>query len=285
MSESVGPAESRALMTSLAGVKPDAATACGQWTAHDVVAHLAAGAQETAELIEDMLAGRPPRATRSFDEREAPFAALPDAELREVMVEASRRKIAATDALAARGPDASVEFTGRPFTAGQLRTHARSEAALHRWDIVGDDDTGDGLLAQPELTRHAVDVLNTLPMLFESPGARAERGKLVDARVVLRSPDQPDVVLIADPHGPTRFELCADGPATGEVLITTDAVNRLLTLWGRRSARRTVTITADPALWSTVATTLWPDAVTWPSPHDGTTSTLPTASARQGTRT
>lgn len=264
MSQPVNLAESQAFMTALLDVKPDAPTACAQWSAHELVAHLAAGAEEIAELIEDMIAGRPRRATRSFDEREAPFAALPDDELRNAMVEVSRRKVSATQALAARGADASFEFTGRAFTATQLETHARSEAALHRWDLVGDDDTGDELLAQPELTRHAVDVLNTLPMLFESPGARAAAGSLADTRVVLRSPGQPDVVLIVDADGAARFELATDRPAAGDAVVSTDVVNRLLTLWGRRSSRRPISIAAEPGLWSTVATTLWPTAVAWP---------------------
>ncbi|MGH3788727.1 MAG: maleylpyruvate isomerase N-terminal domain-containing protein [Pseudonocardiaceae bacterium] len=138
------PAESRAFMAALDEVEPDAATACADWTAHDLVAHLAAGAQE-----------------------------------------------------------------------------------------------------KPELTRHAVDVLNTLPVLAEAPGARADVGGLFHSRVVLRSPDQPDVVLIADTSG-ARFELIAGGPANGDAVVATDAVNRLLTLWGRRSSRREITITADP---------------------------------------
>lgn len=263
MSQPASPAESRAFMKALDEVKPDAPTACAEWTAHDLIAHLAAGAQEIAELIEDTIAGRPLRPTRSFDEREAPFAALPDDQLRHAMVEVTARKIVATRALAERGADATFEFTGRLFTAPQLETHSRSEAALHRWDLVGDDEEGDALLAQPELTRHAVTVLNTLPLLSEAPAARAAQGGLSDAQVVLRSPGQPDVVLIASADT-ARLELVQDGSVDGDAIVTTDAVNRLLTLWGRRSTRRDIAIIADPALWSTVATTLWSAAVPWP---------------------
>lgn len=263
MPQTASPAESRAFMKALDEVRPGAPTACGEWTAHELTAHLAAGAGEIAELIEDMLAGRPPRPTRSFDEREAPYVALPDDQLRHAMADVSRRKVSATRALAERGPDVTFEFTGRPFTATQLETHSRSDAALHRWDLVGDDEEGDVLLAQPELTRHAVDVLNTLPGLAEAPGARVATGGLSRGRVVLRSPGQPDVVLIASAES-ARFELVQDGPGDCDAVVTTDAINRLLTIWGRRSTRREITITADPALWSTVATTLWPAAVPWP---------------------
>ncbi len=119
------------------------------------------------------------------------------------------------------------------------------------------------LLAQPELTRHAVDVLNTLPVLTETPTARAASAGLTDICVVLRSPGQPDVVLVAGADT-ARFELADFGPVDRDAVVTTDPVNRLLTIWGRRSARRGITISADPAIWSTVAATLWPAAVRWP---------------------
>lgn len=267
MSQSAGPAESRAFIKALSEVRGDAPTACAEWTAHDLVAHLAAGAQEIAELIEDAIAGRPPRPTRSFEEREAPFAALPDDELRQAMADMTRRKVAATQALSGLGTQAIIEFTGRPFTAEQLERHGRSEAALHRWDLVGDDGEGDALLAQPEMTRHAVDALNTLPVLAEAPATRAAQAGLHDARIVLRSPDRPDVVLVAS-AGTARFELVTDPPVDANAIVTTDSVNRLLTIWGRRSSRRQITISADPDLWSTVARTLWPAAVRWPNGHE-----------------
>ena len=52
------PRESWELMTTLADADPAAPTACSSWTVHDLVAHLAAGAKENADLIEDALAGR-----------------------------------------------------------------------------------------------------------------------------------------------------------------------------------------------------------------------------------
>ena len=126
------PRESRELMKTLADADPAAPTACSQWTVHDLVAHLAAGAKENADLIEDELAGRPARATRTFAEREPSFVAMPDERLREELIHQSGRKLAALEALSAKGPDASYQFTGRPFTAAMALTHARSEAAIHR---------------------------------------------------------------------------------------------------------------------------------------------------------
>src|SRR5438874_1973944 len=74
--------EATALLLTLADTAPDAPTACVGWAAHELVAHLAAGAAEMAALVEDVAAGRPSRPTQGFAEREAPFRALADEELR-----------------------------------------------------------------------------------------------------------------------------------------------------------------------------------------------------------
>jgi hypothetical protein len=258
------PKESRALMEALNRVDPASATACSEWTAHELVAHLAAGAKEIADLIEDTLAGRPARATQTFEQREAGFIAMDDQQLRQAMVEHSRRKVAATEVLAARGPQATFEFTGRPFTAEVLERHSRSEAAIHRWDLVGDDEVSEQLLAQQEFAGHAVEMLNTLPILDETPTARARRAGVSRLRIVLRTRGEPDIVLEATEHG-ARFETCESGRAGGDAVVTTDAPNRLLTLWGRRSTRRRIALESDPRLWATVNTVLWPDAMPWPS--------------------
>ncbi|MBA2323932.1 MAG: maleylpyruvate isomerase N-terminal domain-containing protein [Pseudonocardiales bacterium] len=254
------PMETLALMETLAGADPAARTACPGWTVHELVAHLAAGAKENADLIEDVLAGRPTRATRSFDEREAVFVAMPDEQLRDELARESTRKLAAVDALAARGPDATYDFTGRKFTAAIARMHGHSEAALHRWDIVGDDEVGETLLVAPELTRHAVEVLNTLPILYEAPAPRARAAGVSRLRVVLRSPAEPDVVLAITPDG-ARFELRDVGDtAEGDAVLTTDTAHRLLAIWGRGTPQHPVTIAADPRLWATVAAVLWGSA-------------------------
>lgn len=256
------PRESRALMDSLSLVDPAASTACGEWNAHDLVAHLAAGAKEIADLIEDTLAGRPARPTQPFDKREAAFVALPDEQLRQALADESRRKVAATEALSVLGEGATFEFSGRSFTASQVETHSRSEAAIHRWDLIGDDEEGEVLLAQPELTCHAVDALNTLPILAEAPIVRARQASVSRLRIVLRSPGQPDAVLAADADG-ARFESDESQTAEGDAVITTDAANRLLSLWGRRSAQKRIAIEADPNIWTPVASVLWPNVNSW----------------------
>jgi hypothetical protein len=87
---------------------------------------------------------------------------------------------------------------------------------------------------------------------------------------VLTSPGQPDVVIEARPAG-ARFELVEeqavadrDGPATGDIVLATDAANRLLILWGRRPSQRRLTIETDGLGFGTIEPVLWPAAIPWP---------------------
>jgi uncharacterized protein (TIGR03083 family) len=254
--------EGLALITALDGVAPSAPTACAGWTAHHIVAHLAAGSKEISDLIEEKLAGEPARPTRAFEGREVPFRELPDGDLRAAWVRQIQRKTEAQNALAGAGGDATFDFTGTALTAAQIVTHSRSEAAIHRWDITGSDDVSDELLAQPELTRHAVAVLNSMTVLNESAQTRIT-GSRLPLRIVLRAPGESDVVLAADPDGAARFDLVGEGTADGDAVVQTDAAHRLLILWGRRPSKRPVTIEADEALSDAVSRVFWPNAISW----------------------
>ena len=178
------------LFTTLLATPPHRLTNCAGWTAHDLVAHLAAGAAEEAELIEAHLARSPGRATRAHSEREAPFRALPDPELRDQLLVNGARLTAALDALDA-DESSAVLFTGRAMTTADFAMHSRSECAIHRWDLVGRDDIGWTMLAQPELTAHALTVLTVLTQMStlpESPVNRiAANPARVNSRLVLRS--------------------------------------------------------------------------------------------------
>jgi len=260
-----------AFLTALATVAPDAPTACTRWTAHEVAAHLAAGLEECADLMGDAFAGRAIRDTRSFAEREAPYLALPDEKLRLRLNEQLTRGIKVLDEFRTLGPQASVDFTGAPFSAVKLAVHVASEFAIHRWDLVGDDPTSQLLLSDPALTRHAVDTLNALSGLAEAPTNRVAGTELRARTVVLRAAGESDVALSVDQNGFARFEFDdGGGGLTGDLVITTDAANRLLTLWGRHSSRREIAVSGDPALWCAVATAMWPDANDWP----GATETI-----------
>jgi uncharacterized protein (TIGR03083 family) len=234
------------LVTTLLAVPPEQLTNCRGWTVHDLTAHLAAGAAETADLIESRRAGEPDRATRGFDAREAPYRALPDTELRDRLLEESVRLTMVREQL---GDDA-VLFTGRRMTAADFEMHGRSECALHRWDIVGRDDVGWELLARPALTRHALTVLTEMTTLPEAPANRVALAELDDgARAVLRSPGADDVVIeVRD--GALRVSV---GPPIEEPpALELDAAARLLILWGRREPsapiRRYATDAATGAL-------------------------------------
>ena len=182
---------------------------------------------------------------------------MPDDQLRQELVHQRQRKLAAVQELAARGSDATYQFTGRPFSAALAGTHGRSEAAIHRWDIAGDDETSMELLSAPDLTRHAVEILNTLPILCEAPLSRARVARIRELRIVLRSAAEPDVVMCINSRS-ARFELAEiDQPADGDAVVETDPAHRLLSIWGRRTVRHPVTVIADPKLWAPVAAVLW----------------------------
>jgi hypothetical protein len=229
--------ETTALITTLEATDAAAATACEGWTAHELVAHLAAGATEMAALTEDAVAGRPSRETRDLGDREAPFVVLDDDVLREQLVMAALRLGAAVEALRATGPTAAVRFAGGSLTAADLTMHGRSEAALHRWDLAGDDDISVELLSQPELTTHAISVMSTMPgAALESVSRRAQAVGITEGRSTFASPGQPDVVLLCDAAG-ARLELAEP---SARPTATADPATRLLALWGRRSGRGTI---------------------------------------------
>jgi hypothetical protein len=131
----------------------------------------------------------------------------------------------------------TVPFAGRRLDANELTMHGRSEAALHRWDLAGDDDTSEELLRQPELTVHAVSVLNTmLDASAEAVAARAAAAGITDLRARFAAPGQSDVVLVVDRTG-ARLELDEQrAPWTAQA----EPATRLLALWGRKSATRPV---------------------------------------------
>ncbi|WP_028932368.1 maleylpyruvate isomerase N-terminal domain-containing protein [Pseudonocardia spinosispora] len=250
-----------AFLTTLERLPADAPTACEGWTAHEVAAHLAAGIEEVAELIEDTVNEAPPRTTRGFEEREAPYREMDDADVRQALVKIVERANTALGAQAAKG--VAVPFFERHWSAEEMQVHAANEFAMHRWDLIGDDELTDELLSPLHATESAIKTLNTLKVLEEAPTPRAGRAGLTDTRVVLRCPDQPDIALDVTPTGVAALELSTGEPFDGDVLVETDTANRLLTLWGRRSSTRTITITGDPALLPTVTTALWQNTPAW----------------------
>ena len=248
--------EATAFLTTLDATAPTAPTACTGWTAHELVAHLTAGAVEMAELTEAAATGRGERATRDLPGREAPFVAMDDDALRARLVTEALRLGDAVEALAAI-PGLTVDFSGRRVRAGDVTMHGRSEAALHRWDLAGDDDVSEELLAQPELTVHAVEVLNTmLQGAPEAVTARTTAAAITELRAGFAAPGQMDVVLVVDGAG-ARLEL--EEPRAG-CCAGASPTTRLLALWGRRSPARTITWNTDDRSAGALAAFLWAGA-------------------------
>jgi len=245
--------EATAFLSTLQSTAPTAPTACTGWTAHELVAHLTAGAAEMATLTESVTSGRGDRATTDIAAREAPYVAMPDDDLRARLVVEATRLSAAIEVLQTTGQ--TVSFAGRRLDSRALTMHGRSEAALHRWDVTGDDEVSQDLLRQPELTVHALEVLNN--MLEASPEAVTRRGAaagITDLRANFGAPGQPDAVLVVD-GARARLEL--DEPRA-RCCAAADAATRLLALWGRRSATRLITWDAhERATGHALATFLW----------------------------
>ena len=232
------------LITTLLATPAHRLTACRGWTAHELVAHLAAGEAEEADLIEAHFAGET-RPTRGFEERELPYRARPDAELRDVLVSEAARLTVALDKLAASADAGSVLFTGREMTAADFAMHSRSECSLHRWDLVGRDDVGWEMLSQPSLTRHALSVLSAMSTLPETPANRLKGRAGPDVELIIRSAPDDDLVVTIT-NGSISLALQPIRDVAPDVEL--DAAARLLLLWGRREPGAPVDVhAAGPA--------------------------------------
>jgi hypothetical protein len=223
--------ETHAFLEALDSRPPNALTACRGWTVHDLTAHITAGADEIARIFEAYRDGDPSPATRTFEEREPPYRAMDDAALRKHLYTASVRMTSAMDAVLSREPDATIPFSGRPFKGATFAMHGRSELAIHRWDMVGDDEVSWRLLSQPELTTHAVQTMG--PLLFQRGCAAAPPPLYLSAR--LRSAGHDDLVhddvVVESAHGAASLRAA---PAEGDAAVESDAAARLLFIWGRR---------------------------------------------------
>jgi mycothiol maleylpyruvate isomerase-like protein len=229
---STRPAETEALLAALHGVAPNALTACPEWTAHDIGAHLAAACEEVTRHLRAYADGRPLTSTRSFEEREAPFRGLSYARLLDALDRGEETMRAEIGAILAREPDAALRWTGRQMRVDAFLTHLRSECALHRWDLAGDDETSWRLLGNFELFKHAVTAIGAGPMTARGVAAGAAQAGPFTAR--LRSDGHPDLtvtvsVSVSDAAA-VRLSLAE---TDGEASIVADQAARLLVLWGR----------------------------------------------------
>jgi uncharacterized protein (TIGR03083 family) len=236
---SLRAAETAALVETLAAVGPAALTSCPGWSAQHIAAHIAGNHEEARRHVEAHLAGRPLTATRSFEEREAPLLGLPfDAVLPRIHGEEAGLLAAVAEALE-RDPAAELRWTGRTVAIKGFPTHMRSESAVHRWDLVGDDATSSSHLADLELLAHAVSFIGR-PLLAR--GLTRLEAPLA-ARV--RVPGADDLLVDASPGGDGRLEVTEP---SGPAVIESDRAARLLLLWGRRPQPfHRLRATGDPA--------------------------------------
>lgn len=220
------PEEAELFFTALRDHAPDTATACPEWTAHDLAAHLAGTYEEIARHVRAEVDGDPLKSTRGFEEREAPFRRLTPADL---LAELDRLEVRTRrelrDVLAER-PDASLWWTGRDMRVDAFGTHLRSECAIHRWDLCGDDDVSTRLLGRFELMKHAVTAIGAGPLCARGVAAGAADEPFT-ARV--RTDGQPDLVVEVRDGKPS---LTLAEPS-GEAAVSGDQAARLLLLWGR----------------------------------------------------
>lgn len=219
-------AEASAFFAAVDTCPPGSTTSCHGWTAHEIVAHLTAAALEVSLTLEAHNEGRPVPATRGFEEREAPYRAMEDGRLRRELPRCLDRVGKALDAVLIAQPDAVVPWTGRQMVVRTFIPHVRSELTLHRWDLVGDDDTGTVLLAQEALTDHAVVVLGRALV------ARGAQSVDHELRITIGAENTDNVVAIIDSDG-ARLERAS---TNGEPAVDADPAARLLLLWGRRPA-------------------------------------------------
>lgn len=227
-SDPTGLREADAFFETLDSTPPNAVTACLGWTAHEMIAHLASGADAFANQIEAHLDGRPVPEFGTWQVREPPYRELPDAVLRLRLVAAEQRMSTAFETMLAADPANVVSDIGWGLPIAELVTHMRQEFAIHRWDLIGDDEVGLSLLSRPVLLDHSVRLLGDSLFKFGLPRDPSPQTPLT---VRLRCADQPD--LVVDVRDGTGKLTLAD-PADADCVIETDAAARLLILWGRR---------------------------------------------------
>ncbi len=234
-------AEADAFMSTTANLDPGQLTKCPLWTAHALMAHLVAGAAEIARNVEAFNSGGaeavPP--TRALEEREAPFHAMAFDQLRTELSENHDRMSAAVSKSLAVDPNAVTPWVDRQMPIAAFVTHARSEYALHRWDLVGDDDVSNELLSHPDLTTHAVLALGSAltsraqaAQHAKPGGVGASGGAPTSDSLVLTTENQPDILVTLEGVSFNQDAGEAEArSARGEILA--DPAARLLLLWGR----------------------------------------------------
>jgi hypothetical protein len=223
--------EAGAFLATVEAAAPDAVSACAGWTTHEIAAHVTGIAVEVARHLEPYLQGKPVPKTRSFEEREAPLQALRHVDLltRLELDEARMRRLVGE--VLEREPDAVIPWTGRVMAVAKFIPHLRNEHALHRWDVVGDDDMSRQLLGSEDLVDHSVSELGNILLVA---GRKHDPDPHADFRACLRSDGYRDLLVTVEGGAAT---LAWANAQADEPSIETDAAARHLFIWGRRPDR------------------------------------------------
>lgn len=213
------------LVATIRRVDLDAPTACEGWTVRELLAHLAAGSEEIAELGSQALAGQPVRPTRGFGPREAPYRTMGAGSLRRAFVVQSMRATNVLTALRRRRLD--VPFTGAELSARSLAAHGAAELAIHHWDITGTTPRLRTALSERWMVDHVVDVVAHMRPAVMPYQLRSRRHS--DPPVLLRASAEGHHDLLL--HG-GELRRVAGADASTHV-VTLDPAARLLVVWGR----------------------------------------------------
>ncbi|MDT5092929.1 MAG: hypothetical protein QOH60_2292 [Mycobacterium sp.] len=263
-----------AFVDALRSTEPNELTQCDAWTVHELTAHLAAGSAELADLIELELSSASSRATRDFEEREAPYRALCSSKLRRAFFEEALRATVAVDQLAASRR--CVAFTGVVMDADTVILHIESELVLHCWDIVGSDPASIAALSDARLAVHAATTVSTMsPNVFPPRSGDHET-------VVLRAAGGPDIAVTGGP----RATAIALAPRDHSYpIVECHPAARTLMLWGRSPGAGLPYPVGDPAAVEAVVAMLLPaSGSTTPSGETQTRSPTPDRRSRSEPR-
>lgn len=224
--------EAHAFLDSVHNSSPHTVSACVGWTTHQIAAHVTGIAIEVIRHLDPYLQGDPVPKTRSFEEREAPLQAADHATLLRRLDNEEARMRAIVAEVLDREPHAIIPWTGRQMAVAKFIPHLRNEHALHRWDIVGDDDISADLLAGTDLVEHSVEVLGRILL---NAGRNRDPDPDSDVAVRLRASGQRDLRVLVDGDDASLVWTDDEGD---EPTVEMDAAARLLLIWGRRPDRR-----------------------------------------------
>jgi Mycothiol maleylpyruvate isomerase N-terminal domain len=220
--------EADQFIESIDRIDPGSVSTCDGWTAHEIAAHVTGIAVEVNRHLDPFLQGDPVPKTRTFEEREAPLQSMEHHDLLLRLEVEEQRMRELVSAVLELNPDSDISWTGRRMEVAKFIPHLRNEHALHRWDVVGDDEVGMTLLGQADLTEHSVEVLGRILLVA---GRTHDPAPEEDFCVCLRSEGAKDLfVLVQDGEAALRWDhASSDGHS-----VICDPAARHLFIWGRQ---------------------------------------------------